>query len=143
MTITARSRPSAGTAVIDSPVGPLFLRTTPVGIRRLEFLRDAMDRSQARSERSADADAGFAAEVEKQVTEYFESRRRVFDLPLDLEGTQFQLGVWNAIAGVPFGETLTYSQIAAAVGRPTSYRAAGNACGASVVEPPPSRFRAL
>jgi methylated-DNA-[protein]-cysteine S-methyltransferase len=133
MTTTARPRPSEGTAVIDSPVGPLFLRTTSRGIRRLEFLRDALDRSPVKAERDADAEAGFAAEVEKQVRQYFEGTRRVFDLPLDLEGTDFQLGIWQAIAGVPFGETLTYAQIAAAVGRPTSYRAAGNACGANPV----------
>jgi methylated-DNA-[protein]-cysteine S-methyltransferase len=125
--------PSEGTSVIDSPVGPLFLRTTSRGIRRLEFLRDAMDRESKRQSISADGDSEFAAEVEKQVTEYFEGARRSFDLPLDLTGTDFQLSIWRAIADVRFGETLTYSQIAASVGRPTSYRAAGNACGANPV----------
>jgi O-6-methylguanine DNA methyltransferase len=126
-------RPTEGTRVIDSPVGPLFLRTTSKGIRRLEFLREAIEREPRKSEIEGEGSSEFAAEVEKQITEYFEGTRRAFDLPLDLEGTDFQLGVWNAIAGVPFGETLTYSQIAAAVGRPTSYRAAGNACGANPV----------
>ena len=133
MTTKANARPSEDASVIDSPVGPLFLGTTSQGIRRLEFLRDAMDRESKRQTASADGDSVFASEVEKQVTEYFEGTRRAFDLPLDLAGTDFQLSVWRAIAAVPFGETLTYSQIAAAVGRPTSYRAAGNACGANPV----------
>jgi O-6-methylguanine DNA methyltransferase len=74
-----------------------------------------------------------ASEVERQVSEYFAGTRRIFDLPLDLQGSDFQLDVWREIGRVPFGETLTYSQIAAAIGRPTSYRAVGNACGANPV----------
>jgi methylated-DNA-[protein]-cysteine S-methyltransferase len=82
---------------------------------------------------TADESSGLAGEVERQVAAYFEGELREFDLPLDLAGSEFQRSVWQAIAAVPYGQTLTYGQIAAAVGRPSAYRAVGNACGANPV----------
>jgi methylated-DNA-[protein]-cysteine S-methyltransferase len=118
--------------VIDSPVGPLWLETTPAGIRRLEFLRDALDRQPVPDDGLQNG-ADLAGEVERQVRDYFEGRLRAFDLPLDLKGSDFQRSVWQAIAAVPFGQTLTYAEIAAAVGRPAAYRAVGNACASNPV----------
>lgn len=68
-----------------------------------------------------------------QLTAYFAGTRRVFDLPLDLSGTDFERSVWNALTRIPYGETRTYSQIAIAVGRPTATRAAGAANGRNPV----------
>ncbi len=123
------------TSLIDSPIGPLWLETTPQGIRRLEFMSDALGRPKPQREasRAVNDGAGLTSEIQRQIGEYFDGSRKVFDLPLDLQGSGFQRDVWQAIGGVPFGETLTYSQIAAAIGRPTSYRAVGNACGANPV----------
>jgi AraC family transcriptional regulator of adaptative response/methylated-DNA-[protein]-cysteine methyltransferase len=53
--------------------------------------------------------------------------------PLDLRGTEFQREVWDVLVGIPAGSTLTYSEVAAAVGRPTAYRAAAQACRANPV----------
>ena len=129
------AQPSAQTSLIDSPIGPLWLETTSQGIRRLEFMSDALGRPKPRREpsRGVNDETGLASEVERKIGEYFDGSRRLFALPLDLQGSAFQLDVWQAIGKVPFAETLTYSQIAAAIGRPTSYRAVGNACGANPV----------
>lgn len=68
------------------------------------------------------------AEARRQLEEYFAGSRRVFDLPLAPEGTAFQQAVWEALRAIPYGETRTYGQIAAAVGRPKASRAVGGAC---------------
>jgi len=63
----------------------------------------------------------------QQLKEYFEGTRFSFDLPLKMEGTEFQIKVWNALLQIPFGETRSYKQIAEAVGNPLGSRAVGNA----------------
>jgi methylated-DNA-[protein]-cysteine S-methyltransferase len=96
-------------------------------------MRDAIDPLDT-SSGEATLDAGvLAREVEDQIARYFAGALRRFDLPLDLAGTGFQLSVWQVIAGVPFGETRTYSGVAAAIGRPTAYRAVGNACASNPI----------
>ena len=62
-----------------------------------------------------------------QLQEYFAGKRTAFDLPLELEGTSFQLAVWKAMLEIPYGETRTYGQLAAAIGRPAASRAVGQA----------------
>ena len=64
-----------------------------------------------------------------QVAQYFAGERGRFDLPVAPRGTPFQLGVWREIAKVPFGETITYAELAARAGAPGSARAAGAATG--------------
>lgn len=67
------------------------------------------------------------AEARRQMTEYFEGKRREFDLPLSLHGTPFQLEDWRELCRIPYGETRTYGQVAAAIGRPKACRAVGMA----------------
>ena len=62
-----------------------------------------------------------------ELAEYLAGRRRQFTIPLDLEGTPFQLQVWNALLRIPFGETRSYGEIARAIGRPKAARAVGMA----------------
>jgi methylated-DNA-[protein]-cysteine S-methyltransferase len=62
-----------------------------------------------------------------QVSEYFAGRRRVFDLPLRPQGTPFQLAAWEALRRIPYGETRSYGEQAAAIGRATAARAVGAA----------------
>lgn len=66
-------------------------------------------------------------EAKHQLEEYFAGRRRVFDLPLSPHGTAFQRRVWAALEAIPYGETRTYAQIAAAIGKPKACRAVGMA----------------
>ena len=66
-------------------------------------------------------------EAEEQLNEYFAGARREFDLPLAPKGTPFQKAVWAEMCRIPYGETRTYGQIAAQIGRPTACRAVGMA----------------
>lgn len=68
-------------------------------------------------------------QLERELNEYFQGTRRTFDLPVRLMGTQFQTMVWNALRQIPYGETRTYGEIAAAIGCPRASRAVGAACG--------------
>jgi O-6-methylguanine DNA methyltransferase len=71
--------------------------------------------------------------VLEQLHQYFRGERRVFELPLDLRGTVFQQAVWTALCAIPYGESKTYGQIAAAVGRPGAARAVGQAAAANPI----------
>ena len=62
-----------------------------------------------------------------QVKEYFDGKRKQFKLPLDMRGTEFQLAVWQALQKIPYGETRSYKEIAASIGRPKAVRAVGMA----------------
>ncbi len=64
-----------------------------------------------------------------QLTEYFDGKRRVFSVPLALHGTPFQLSVWEALQSIPYGQTISYRELARRVGRPASVRAVGQANG--------------
>jgi methylated-DNA-[protein]-cysteine S-methyltransferase len=68
-------------------------------------------------------------DVRDQLDEYFEGRRMDFDLPLQLEGTPFQRLVWRALLDVPYGETMSYGQLARRISRPAASRAVGAANG--------------
>lgn len=68
-------------------------------------------------------------EPRRQLEEYFDGRRREFDLPLAPTGTKFQLGVWAALWEIPYGETTSYGAIAAGLGHPNGSRAVGAANG--------------
>jgi methylated-DNA-[protein]-cysteine S-methyltransferase len=76
-----------------------------------------------------DAAAAPMRECAQQLREYFDGVRRTFDLPLTPDGSPFQRRVWIEIAAIPYGETLTYSELAARAGAPGSARAAGAATG--------------
>lgn len=66
-------------------------------------------------------------EAARQLMGYFRRERRRFDVPLRMEGTDFQLRTWNALLTIPYGETRTYGQIAARIGSPRAVRAVGGA----------------
>lgn len=67
-------------------------------------------------------------EAEEQLNEYFAGVRKEFDLPLAPKGTPFQKAVWAEMNRIPYGETRTYGQLAAAIGKPKAGRAVGGAC---------------
>ena len=69
------------------------------------------------------------ARARTQLAEYFDGRRREFDLPLAPWGTPFQLRVWHALRGIPYGRTASYGEIARQVGVPSAPRAVGVANG--------------
>ena len=69
----------------------------------------------------------WVAQAQRELDRYFTGRLREFTVPLDLQGTPFQLAVWQGLRQIPFGDTLSYGALAAAVGRPRASRAVGQA----------------
>jgi methylated-DNA-[protein]-cysteine S-methyltransferase len=67
--------------------------------------------------------------IATQLDDYFAGARHVFDLPLAPEGTDFQRTVWRTLATIPYGETISYAQLAARIDRPSAVRAVGAANG--------------
>jgi len=68
-----------------------------------------------------------------QLREYFAGERRSFDIPVHMEGTEFQKRVWVALLAIPFGQTISYSELARRVGSPKAVRAVGRANGANPI----------
>ena len=112
---------------IDSPVGPLLLAADGAGLRLVEFHspRHPMSRLQDWSEGSNEV----LDLARHQLDEYFDGKRRDFELPLAPRGTAFQEQVWHTLATIPYGETISYAQLAQRVGKPTAMRAVGAANG--------------
>lgn len=109
-----------------SPLGPLVLRAGVFGLTGLEFGGVEDDEC----EWPDGAEGAARAHIETAVRElegYFAGWLREFTVPLDLRGTTFQLSVWRALSAIPYGETRSYKEIAAAIGRPTAVRAVGGA----------------
>ena len=67
----------------------------------------------------------------KQLREYFEHKRKVFDLPLEITGTDFQKSVWKELLKIPYGETISYKELAIRLGNLKTIRAAARANGAN------------
>lgn len=113
--------------LLPTPLGPLLLQASGGQLTGVRLLSDEEnERNIALTEQDIDISAlNLAAQ---QLAEYFQGNRRAFDLPLAPAGTPFQLAVWAALRAIPYGETRTYGEIAAAVGRPRAARAVGGAC---------------
>ena len=79
------------------------------------------------------ADDPYLYNIRTQLKEYFSGERKVFDLPLDLQGTDFQLKVWSELLKIPYGETITYKELANRLGNPKCIRAAAKANGSNPV----------
>ncbi len=120
-------------AVVDTALGKMLLAATDKGICRLSFDEDESE--LARRFPKADIVAGGVA-LEDLVTgaiAAIEHPAQMPDLPLDIAGTAFQQAIWYELRRIPAGETRTYAEIAAAVGKPKAVRAAGSANGANNV----------
>jgi methylated-DNA-[protein]-cysteine S-methyltransferase len=114
-------------ARIESPVGPLVLAAAGEWLHAIEFQpsRHPVPRDDGWQE----GGHPLLERTERQLAEYFAGARRTFDLPLAPRGTEFQQAVWRALATIPYGETISYTQLAARVGRPAAIRAVGAANG--------------
>ena len=131
------------TFTIEAPFGLLFADVTSQGLRRLDFMggrreppmrRPAKQQLEVTDQPLSSDEQAIATALEAQLEEYFARERSDFEIPLDLSGgSAFRQRVWNVIAGIPYGETLSYAEVAMEAGNPGAYRAAGSACGANPI----------
>jgi methylated-DNA-[protein]-cysteine S-methyltransferase len=108
---------------INSPVGTVRIGCKDAHIVSLYF-GDEVEGSQANE---TVVDSALGKEAVRQLEQYFAGKRKVFDLPLAPEGTEFQRKVWDALCGIPYGETRSYKQIAEVIANPKACRAVGMA----------------
>ncbi|MCC6294371.1 MAG: methylated-DNA--[protein]-cysteine S-methyltransferase [Bryobacterales bacterium] len=111
-----------------SPIGPLLLAGDGGALSLIGF-------PQGKGRRDPEPewieDAGAFPEARRQLDEYFQGALRQFDLTLAPRGTGFQLAVWQELQRIPFGETITYRDLAIRIGNPDAVRAVGAANGAN------------
>ncbi len=112
------------TMVVESPVGRLVLRASERGLASCCF---------GGSEGGEGGDGGqpaartIAMESAAQLTAYFAGARKTFDVPLDMRGTDFQRSVWDSLIAIPFGQMVSYGEVAKRIGNPKAVRAVGGA----------------
>lgn len=114
--------------IMESPVGLLKLVASSKGVAAILWPNDDPKRVPL-APLVEDAAHPVLMETERQLNEYFEGKRRVFDLPLDFCGTDFQKRVWQALLEIPFGETRSYGDLARQLGNASAMRAVGAANG--------------
>jgi methylated-DNA-[protein]-cysteine S-methyltransferase len=134
-TVDAPERATRWVTTLDSPIGPLVLEANADALVeiRLPVAGRARLGGQDRSGAAAGREPAPLVAARRQLGEYFSGRRRSFDLPLELGGTAFQRDVWWALADIDYGETVSYGELAAMVGRPAAFRAVGQANGANPI----------
>ena len=116
---------------IETPVGKLGITASDEAVTRIFFGREYRNRRRPRNAPEActpETGGPLLLQAAAELAEYFAGTRREFTLPLAPAGTPFQQAVWEALRMIPYGETRTYGQLAAAVGKPKASRAVGGAC---------------
>ena len=112
-------------SLMDSPVGTLLLAASDRGLRCLHFYRGALP-EPGKNEVWVES-ASHLRCYQDRILSYFRGELRDFDFELDLVGTDFQKKCWNALRTIPYGQTCSYAELARKVGRPTAFRAVGQA----------------
>lgn len=105
--------------IMNSPIGKLGIIADDRGIQDILF-ESELDNIGGTKKQTP-----LLKEATAQLKEYFEGKRKTFDLPLTMQGTDFQTSVWKALIEIPYGETKYYSQIAQEIGNPKAARAIG------------------
>ena len=116
--------------IMKSPIGPLMLAGDERGLRLVHFMTGRRPKSP---QRDWTEDKTPFKEVVRQLDAYFDGKLKDFDLPLILDGTAFQLLVWNNLRKIPYGETISYGQLAKRIGSPDAARAVGLANGSNPI----------
>ena len=112
--------------LVESPVGELLLAGDDTGLRLVNF-QTGRHRVSPRSLWTMDRRP--LEEAVRQLRAYFDGGLKTFDLALSPDGTSFQLAVWRALQEIPYGETISYGELARRVGKPQASRAVGAANG--------------
>ncbi|MEQ1948958.1 MAG: methylated-DNA--[protein]-cysteine S-methyltransferase [Bryobacteraceae bacterium] len=114
-------------AYLDTSIGPLLIAGDAESIHKISFPKNG---KAVQPEKDwVESARGPVAEAMRQLREYFAGRRTEFDLPLAPEGTTFQKSVWRKLQDIPYGETISYGELAKWVGNPKASRAVGSANG--------------
>jgi len=114
-------------AEIDSPVGVLRLTALDQALQRLDFTHQNQAANQTATP------IGVLKETVSQLHAYFSGKLEQFDLPLAPQGTPFQLEVWLRLGEIPYGETISYGELARRIGNPNASRAVGLANGSNPI----------
>jgi methylated-DNA-[protein]-cysteine S-methyltransferase len=133
MTGTARTSPQRTHVIVASPVGPLTIVADGGAIAALYM--DAQRHAPQPETLGLPGDAGDEpfATAARQLDAYFAGRLTEFDLPLALAGTDFQRQVWAGLRAIPYGQTVSYGELARRIGSPAASRAVGLANGRNPV----------
>ncbi len=115
---------------VDSPIGPLLLAADERGLR---FLLFSGGRKTVEPDPGWVADRGQLEEPVRQLNAYFAGKLRDFDVPLAPVGTPFQISVWDELQRIPYGETISYGELARRLGNPRAVRAVGLANGSNPI----------
>jgi methylated-DNA-[protein]-cysteine S-methyltransferase len=124
--------------VLESPVGGLLLARDDAGLRTIHFIGPAkagpyVPKTEAGPTPDWRRDDDAFDDVVSQLEEYFKGTRREFELPLAPDGTPFQQRVWQALLDIPYGETISYGELAARIGQRSASRAVGLANGSNPI----------
>lgn len=111
---------------VPSPVGLIRIITSDKGLAAIIWEGEDYKRTKL-SVPAKDENHPILLQTEQQLNEYFENKRTSFDLPLDFEGTEFQVRVWEALLKIPYGVTKTYGELAKILGDIKAVRAVGGA----------------
>jgi methylated-DNA-[protein]-cysteine S-methyltransferase len=120
----------AARKLVQTPVGLIAIATSDIGIMSIDFLNS---RSKLKDFSDSAAAQRLAQNAAGEISEYFARGIRSFTVPLDISGTEFQMKVWKQIQKIPLGKTVSYGEIARAIGKPRAARAVGGAVGANPV----------
>jgi len=115
-------------SIIQSPVGSLMLLADDSVLMGLYFAETAPPQLP-RQDWTENAQHPVLQRAAKQLKEYFKKKRTSFSLPLAFKGTNFQRNIWREIARIPYGKTISYSELAERAGAPRAVRAAGTSTG--------------
>ena len=116
-------------AYLETPIGTLLIAGDAAVVCRIAFPQRG--RAAKPEPEWQESQRGPVGEVVRQLREYFAGQRAEFDLPLAPEGTVFQRSVWRQLQEIPYGETISYGELARRVGNPKASRAVGSANGAN------------
>jgi methylated-DNA-[protein]-cysteine S-methyltransferase len=116
--------------VLDSPVGSLTLVADDAGLRQINFPQNG---KPAAPDSGWHEDASALRETIRQLRAYFAGEIESFDLPLAPAGTTFQQKVWSDLRKIPYGETISYGELAKRIGNPKASRAVGLANGSNPI----------
>ncbi len=115
-------------ATVERPLGPMLVTSNGRAITGMYFAGQKYGPDLVDCGSALPGDP-WLSEAARQIGEYFGGIRDRFDVPCELDGTMFQRRVWQALAEIPFGHTITYSDLARDIGAPRAVRAVGAAIG--------------